>query len=323
LIFEKILITGAGIIILLTGHGVIALCLVFLASGAISTLISTVFVHRYFFRIKLSFNFSFSRDLVRSSLPFGVSLFLGMIYNSIGIIILSKMQPAEVVGWFSAGERLLRFTGILPTILSIALFPALSREMGQSKERFADLFTKGFKYSSFLAIPMVAGITILAPTIVRILFGPEYTNTTGVLQILAWVAGLIFFNIFLAALFKAANYQKLFVKIQVAAVVLNLILNLVLIHYFAHIGASIAMLATEGMIFCIGLAFALYKISKLQESLFILKVLGATCVMSLVTMYLRDYNLALVVVISTLIYFGVLYLLNGFILREFLLLRRN
>jgi O-antigen/teichoic acid export membrane protein len=246
-----------------------------------------------------------------------------MIYNSIGIVILSKMQAAEVVGWFSAGERLLRFTGILPTILSIALFPALSREVSQSKDRFTELFTKGFKYSSFLAIPMIAGITILAPTIVRILFGEDYMNSIGVLQILAWVAGLIFFNIFLAALFKAANYQKMFVKIQVIAVVFNLILNFVLIHFYAHIGAAFAMLATEGMIFCTGLLFALYKISKLQESLFILKVLGATCVMSAVTLYLRDYNLVFVVLLSTVIYFAVLYLLNGFLFREFLLLRRN
>lgn len=325
LILEKVLTTGAGIFVLLKGWGLFALAWVFVAGGLTSILVSTILVRKYFCELKLTFNidFEFMKELIVKSLPFGISMFLANIYNGIGIVFLSKMQPAEVVGWFSAAGRILKFTSIVPTILAIAIFPALSREAIKSKEKFAELFTKGFKYISYLAIPLIAGIIILSEDIAMILFGEDFFNSINVLRILAWTAGLIFFNIFLSALFNAANYQKTLVKIQIFAMVVNIILNLVLIPRYAHIGCAMAMVATEVMIFLTCIIFVYHRISRLQESTFLLKVLGATCVMSIVTLYLKSFNLFVAVILSVMIYFSVLYFFKGFLIEEVLILKKR
>lgn len=323
IVLEKLVTTGAGIFVLMKGWGVLALCWVFVGGGLISILISTGFLNKHFFKLKLAFDFKFSKQMVRAALPFGISLGLANLYHNIGIILLSAMKDAEVVGWFAAGARLLKFVAIIPTILSIAIFPALSREGIQSKERFADLFTKGFKYICFLAIPLIAGITIMADDIAKLMFGSEFTNSIVVLRILAWAGGLIFFNVFLAGLFNASNNQKKLVVIQMFATILNLALNLILIPRFAHVGAAISMVATEGVIFLTCFIFAFQRISRLQEFAFVLKALGATCVMSICLLLLTNFNIFAVVILSTAIYFSTLYVLRGFVLEEVLLLRKE
>ncbi|MFQ5752237.1 MAG: flippase [bacterium] len=322
-VFEKLITTGAGIFVLTMGWGVLALCWVFVVGGLISVLLSTSFVHKHFCKVKVAFDFHLGKRLLRSSLPFGISLCLANLYHNVGIILLSALQDAEVVGWFAAGARLLKFVGIIPTILSIAIFPALSREMIQSKDRFADLFTKGFKYICFLAIPLIAGIIIMAEDITKVMFGSEFENSIVVLRILAWAGGLIFFNIFLAGLFNASNNQKKLVIIQIFATILNVLLNLILIPRFAHVGAAISMVATEGVIFVTCIVFAFQRISRLQEFAFVLKAVAATVVMSACSLLLKNFNIFAVVILSTAIYFSALYIFRGFVLEEILLLKKQ
>ncbi len=323
LMIEKVVITVCGILVLLKGRGLLALCSVFILGGFISFILSTILLNKHFFKIRFQFDYEFARKLVYKSLPFGASLFLANLYNGIGIILLSKMQTAEAVGWFSAGARVLKFTSIIPNILSIALFPALSREIINSKEKFSELYTKGFKYICFLAIPLIAGISILSDSIASILFGAEFVNSSGVLKILAWASGLIFFNIFFASLFNAANYQKILVKIQTIALILNVCLNLLLIPHYAHLGSAFAMVVTEAVIFVTCIVFIYQKISRLQEINFIMKVIGSTCIMSIFTVLIKNHNVFAVIVLSTLIYFSVLYLMKGFLVKDIFLLKRQ
>jgi len=323
LILEKAVTTGLGIFVLTKGWGLFAFSGVFVLGGLVSVLTGNLILRKRFCKVKLAMDSSFIKNLIITSLPFGFSLFLSSVYNYISIVLLSIMKSAEVVGWFSAAFKLLRVTNVIPTVLTISLFPALSREVIQSKERFTELFTKGFKYLLFLALPLIIGTTILAKNIALMVFGDEFFNSIIVLRILVWAAGLLFFNIFFAGLYNASNNQKKLVLIQSMGLIINIGLNLLLIPRYAYVGAAIATVITEAVIFISCFFMAYQRIARLQEIFFIVKTLGATCVMLIFLLAFKNSNLFAVIVGSVGLYFLILYLFKGFTLQEVLLLRKQ
>lgn len=320
LVLEKLVTTGLGIWVLTKGLGLIAFSYVFVIGGLVSVLISIFILKRNFNVNKIDFKlkFEFTLELLKDSMLFGASMLLATIYNYVGILILSFMKPAEVIGWYSAAFKLLTITNIIPTILLAATFPTLSREVFLSKEKIAELFTKCFKYLSFLVFPLVVGTIILAKKIILLIFGTEFVNSYIALQILVWAAALIFYNIFLGGLLKAANYQRQLVKIQFWAFLVNVILNLIFIYKYSYIGAAIVTVGTEALIFIACLYITYQRITRLREIKFLSKSLISLSFMAIFCLLFKDKNVIVVIGTSIVIYFSILYLLKGFVIKEIL-----
>lgn len=323
LILEKVLTTGLGVYVLVTGKGLFVFCGVFVFGGVVSALLSFYLIHLRFKRIRLDIDLGFCRDLIKESLPFGYSMMIAMIYNNTGILMLSFMATDEVIGWYFAAFRLLTQTNVIPTILVTSMFPALSRAYLGSDLQFRDWYTKGFKYLSFLAIPLIAGTILLAGPIVHLVFGEEFGNTALALRVLAIAAGLLFINIYLTGIFKAANRQRTLVQIQLVGLVINILLNYFLIKNYSYLGAAWATVLTEGIIFIVSFSYIYFLIARLNEVGFFAKSALATGAMIGVILLTQNLNVLFVVPLSILIYVSSLYLLRGFILQEFMLLKQN
>jgi len=318
--FEKVFITALGIFLLHKGYGLFLFCGVFLLGGLISIGFSMYILHRYFdFRIKyFTVDFQILKNLIKESFPFGVSILIATIYNNVGILLLSLMNSTNVVGWYSASVKFVSITNIIPTILIAATYPALSRGGLQANERVSELFTKCIRYLSFIAFPMIVGTTILSEKIIYFIYGTEFLNAVVSLQILVWAAALVFFNIFFTGILKAANLQKLMVKIQLIGLGINIVSNLFLIKYYSYIGAAISTVVTEAFIFFAYFIIIHRKVVKLQNLRFIIKSVFATLIMSIFSFYFKDQNLLVNVAGSSAIFFGSLYIMKGFFLQEIL-----
>jgi O-antigen/teichoic acid export membrane protein len=254
-------------------------------------------------------------------LPFGLSMFLVNVYDRVDILMLTAMTSASDVGLYAAAYKLLSLTNLVPMILVTALFPALSREAVLGSAEAARIFTKGLKYLTFLALPLIAGAMVLAEELVVFMFGAEFQKAAPALQILSWVSGILFVNIFLATLLTAANHQKKLVYVQICGLITNISLNLILIPKYSFVGAALATLATEGLVLTLCLLFAMIRITRLLELSFIPKALLATAGMIAFCQFAREYNFLLVLAGATVVYFVLLYAVNGFRFAELLLTR--
>lgn len=321
LVVEKIITSGFGIALLVQGYGLLWFCGVFLVGGAVSLALSLFLIHKKFFPLQFSLEPEFSRTLLRQALPFGLSMFLINVYDRIDILMLTAMANASEVGLYAAVYKLLSLTNLVPTILVTALFPALSREAALGSEEAARIFTKGLKYLTFLALPMIAGAMVLAEELVVFMFGAEFQKAAPALQILSWVSGILFLNIFLATILTAANYQKKLVLVQICGLLANISLNWYLIPKYSFVGAALATLATEGLVFVFCLFFAMIRITRLLEFSFIPKALLATAGMIAFCLFAREYNFLLVLAGATVVYFVLLYAVKGFRFAELLLTR--
>ncbi len=321
LIIEKIITSALGIALLVQGYGLLWFCSVFLIGGVVSLALSLLFIHEKFFPLKLSFEPQFGRTLLQRSLPFGLSMFLVNVYDRVDILMLTAMTSASEVGLYAAAYKLLSLTNLVPTILVTALFPALSREAVLGSEEAARIFTKGLKYLTFLALPLIAGAMVLADDLVVFMFGAEFQKAAPALQILSWVSGILFLNIFLATLLAAANHQKKLVYVQIGGLITNVSLNLILIPKYSFVGAALATLATESLVLAFCLLFAMIRITRLLEFSFIPKALLATAGMIAFCLFAREYNFLLVLAGATVVYFVLLYAVKGFRFGELLLTR--
>ncbi|MBC7186096.1 MAG: flippase [Calditrichaeota bacterium] len=289
-IVEKGVIFAIGLVALKRGFGLYGLSWAFVVGGMVSLILGLAILRRKFFVPRLYFDYQESTRIFRGAVVFGLSVFLTTLYNRVDMVMLSLMKPPEVWGWYAAAHRLLNFTNQVPLVFMIALFPRLSHESVASKDELSRIFAKGFKYMLVLALPMVAGVILLADKIIHFFSGPGFENAIPALRVLAVDAGLVFPNMLLAGLFGASNHQNRLVAVQAVGLIANASFNYLLIPRFAHVGAAYATVGTEALVLAACLAFACRRIVVLRGFGYLPKAIGATAVMVAAVWALRGQH---------------------------------
>ena len=98
-LFEKALLVALSLFVFLSGFGVRTFATAFLIAAFIKMLLVVFLISQKFFKFKISFSLPKNVLLLRSSLFFGISVFLAMSYNRIDIIMLSSMKTMQEVAW--------------------------------------------------------------------------------------------------------------------------------------------------------------------------------------------------------------------------------
>ncbi len=178
-------------------------------------------------------------------LPLTVTVLSGVFFGYIDMIMLGHFVDSEFIGYYSAAFALV---GSVIALLgfSAVLLPIFSRLGGERLKR-------GLKKSIKMVIPIsliaIFFIVLLAPFIIKIIYGVEYSSSTLLLRMLS----LLVFSGPLTAIyttyFISKGNTKLIAKLLVSTTLINIVLNYVLIsilvkqsHYLATIGAVIAKL---------------------------------------------------------------------------------
>jgi len=320
---EKFLITIGGVGILIAGYGLLYFGSIFTFAGLISIIFSVIFLRLKFIPLKSKFDFQFIKKLFMNSLPFGISMFLVTIYDKIDTVMLSVMTDMSTVGWYSTAYRLLAITNVIPVILVTSIFPRISKEAVGNQDEVSEIFTRSFKYLFFLAIPLVSLGVLLGDEIILLVFGSQYQNSAAAFKVLVWAAAILFLNILIGALFRASDNQKKLVLIQLGGVITNIVLNLILIPTYSYIGAAVATVITEVLIFGVCFIFILRRVCKLDNFFFVFQGIIAVTFMTAIVSYLQSINLFINMAIAGVVYFGVLYALKAFTLQEVLLMRQQ
>jgi O-antigen/teichoic acid export membrane protein len=269
---------------------------------------------------------AFWKYMIKESVPFGLSSVFVRIYYYIDTLMISLMilNPNEIMGWYNAAYRLVLIWAFIPTIFLGALYPIMSRYYVSSKKDINFMFEKSFKYLMVVAIPLGVGTTILADRIILLIYGADFSQSTIALQILVWSEVLIFLNFVFGNLLNSINRQIVVTKQTMLAAALNISLNLVLIPRYSYVGAGVATVSTELFAFF----FLLYFVSKggyrLPKSMLMsfFKILCASLIMYLFLEIFCWIYLLPLILLASVIYFVVVYLL-GILDKEDLYLMRQ
>ena len=200
----------------------------------------------------------------------------------------------------------------IPVTFLGSIYPIMSKLYVSSDRYLGFMYERSFKYLMTLAIPIGVGTTVLGEDLVSLVYGPAFAPSAIALQILIWSEVLIFINSAFGYLFNSINRQMIVAKQTMLAAAFNILLNLFLIPQFSYIGASSATVATQIFSFFFLLYFASkegYGLPRKMVSSFF-KILFACLVMVLFIGTFNHLSVPILIFISSIIYFILIFLLR-------------
>lgn len=265
-------------------------------------------------KIKLAFNPNLIRLIIKITIPFGLYAIFQRFHMYLDSVLLSIMAGDKYVGLYQIAFKITFALQFLPLAFMASLYPAMSYYWKKNQEQLTISFQRAIKYLIIISLPIMIGIVILADKIV-LLFKAGFGEAILPLQITIIALLFIFINFPIGSLLNACDKQKINTINMAIVMVASVILNIILIPKYQAVGASITVLATNALMFVLGI-YWVPKIIKIKSKKIILpffKALLAAVVMGAVVFYLKSsINIFAVITIGGLIYFSLLFLIGGF-----------
>jgi len=259
--------------------------------------------------IKLSYDLNLWKQILKQSMPMGVSFLVIQLYYHFDSVLLGFMKGVTVVGWYNAAYKIvLLFIGFA-SLFGTSIFPVLSRYYKESLAKLHQFVLQCSRLNIFFGLPIAVGGTILSGQIIRFVYGSAYQSSILPLQILIWSVFTVYFNCSFAFCLLACDKQKEYMYSVIAGALVNLILNFVLIPKYSMLGASIATIVCE--VITLGLIlFYSRRIVKAIPGIDLLKIFGASAGMGVV-LYFLPGNLLIKVFVGIFVYLGAMITLRG------------
>lgn len=203
------------------------------------------------------FSLDAAKELLKDSWPLIFSSIVAMIYMRIDQIIIKEMLDDYEVGIYSAAVRLSEAFYFIPILITASLFPAILNAKKKNEKLYLSRMQKLYDLMVWIAIAIAIPVTLLSDWMVRLLYGPAYSEAGSVLMIHVWAGIFVFLGVASGRWFVAENLQMLYFWRVFNGMVINLILNFALITKYGIQGVAVATLLSY---FMAGLLFDLFNI---------------------------------------------------------------
>lgn len=191
--------------------------------------------------------------LLRSAIAEGWPMFLlrgGESMYSVGnSFILGLFVSPAFVGYFAGADKITRAAFGLMIPIRDVLFPRMSNLAARSFEKAQRLARSGMVLMVAGGIALGTVQWIFAPTIVRILMGPDFAPAVAVLRIESAYPVLVAFACSVGMQWLVPlGYDRLVLRVTLTAGILNIVLATFLAPRLAHVGMAWGVIATEAFV---------------------------------------------------------------------------
>jgi O-antigen/teichoic acid export membrane protein len=204
----------------------------------------------------------------------------------------------------------------------MAVYPLMATYAIQAPEKLQRVYLRTMRYLGTLALPMVVGITLLAPPIVDLVFGSRFQPTTRALIILMPSLLFFFLNVGDSRLMFVNDRQGLSFLFLIGSVATNLLLNVLLDPSWGAVGAATARLCSSAVLFLLSHIYVARRLIRFNLLRLLSRAAFATATMGVVVWAMRASPLALIIGTGILAYGGALLLAGGVLPEDLEMLRR-
>jgi O-antigen/teichoic acid export membrane protein len=236
---------GAGaIVVSLLGGGLVALALAFLIAEVAAAALQ-VFLGLRAGHMKLFHSRHLWRPLGRVGFPIAAAGVLVLAYARIDQILVLEVVGARAAGLYAAVYRILEQMGFLPLTVSMTLLPLVSAAYPDDPLRVRRLLQSTVDFLAMGSLPAFGVSLAAAEPIIRLVFGPEFSDAAPALPVLMAAFVVICFGYLSGNMVVVLGLQRIFLRNAVIGLVFNLSLNLILLPRWGFIAAAWVTLATE------------------------------------------------------------------------------
>jgi len=300
-------------------------------AGVISVIFNTILNYWYARKIVtfwFRFDWKYIKHLFKISLPYGIALFLSVVYFKVDIIILSLMEWSKLwdlsIALYSLPMKIVEVLMVIWWFYMTSLLPSLTKWFKENDRKQIDKFTWiSFKLLFSSAIMIFSLWVLFREYLIKIIANIDYINTTHIFNssdAFLVVFAVIVFNylslVFIYTLVASENQSKL-LKINIIVTIFNIIWNIILIPKYSFIWAWITTLLSQALLTVMWYFYTRKLIKFHLPFIFIIKnILIWWTIYSLGYYILNNYSIWLY--FDFLVYWGILFSLYlGILFFEF------
>lgn len=237
---ENVFRVVVSLVCVLTGHGVLSLFVVFVAGRVLALALVLRPLRGLPGALPLRFDMAKARYIlsrVRAFLPLIVVATVAM---RVDLLVLSYFAGETAIGSYGPAARLLYMAFLLPDSFNAALFPRISSSLAQSREQARELVAAS--QTMMIGLLTVSGLILvtLAPEIVRILFGPKFSDTAGYFQVLILMLPWYFMTCVTGYLLQAGREENTALAASSLSLVVIFVCNVVGARWMGPMGTALA-----------------------------------------------------------------------------------
>ncbi len=254
---------------------------------------------------------SFWLENLKPAVPFLVIGFLLTLEFQTDVVILSAIHTETVVAWYGAVTTIVFALTMIAQAFRAAVYPLMARFQKNNPEKLGDLYDLSIFYLGALSLPMAAGLTILSPQIIHLLYDSGFQGAVIPLELISWYLVLNFLNVPNSRIMLVQEKQKRLTLFLIGSMSLNIILNLILDPTWGASGAAAARVLSASFFFIQNYIYVSQHVHKHNLVRTLFKPVLATLVMAAGVWAAREINLWLAIFTGILLYLLTLYLIRG------------
>jgi len=179
-----------------------------------------------------------ARRLVGEGWPLVLSAVGAALYLRIDQVMLGQMSTAAETGTYAAAARLSETWFVVPGLIVASAFPYLLRLRQTEPGQYARRLQQLYDLLAWLGIGVAVALTIAAPWLVSLLYGPEFGASSTILQIHVWGGVFIAMRAAFSKWLIAERLLLFSLVSQGAGAIVNIALNLVFIPSWGGVGSA-------------------------------------------------------------------------------------
>lgn len=310
-LLEQFLRVLFSVIAIYSGYGLNEICVIFVIMRILNPILLYLVLLKEIAPVHWQPDYETIKELIKSVKTFGPILISVAFYWQLDSILMSKILGLEEVGIYNAAFRLFRFFIIFVQSFMIVFYPMASDLFANHSDKFEMICKKSIFYLLILLLPFVVTMSIFSTQLIQLLWGPKYSGSALVLQVLIWcILPYAISKIFAYALL-ASNLQRFDLRINIAGTIIKLVLLIIMMKMYGYLGAAIASLLAINIYVFLQLPFIskyLFKFHVGDIFRLGIKVVIALVSMIIVARLLMNINFICSVIVSNIVYVSALFM---------------
>jgi O-antigen/teichoic acid export membrane protein len=259
-----------------SGYGLLAVFSAHLIAVMVKLAAGSIVAYSKFVTLVLRVDLVLWGRVLRDSFPIGITSLLDNLSQRIDILILGLFRSRAEVGGFAGAYRLIDATLLVSVVLTNAIFPILSRLAAEGAASLRIPFEQALKLLVCLALPLAVVFVVIPQRIVTLVFDTSFSQSVVTLRLLGGLVVVLYACALLNSTLISLNRQGLYTVAATVALVINVALDFALIPRFGYVGACVAAIVAQVILFGMALAFVTRQVGAMALGrLFPQALLGA------------------------------------------------
>ena len=283
------------------------------------------------------YDWEYIKHIFKISLPYGIALFLSIVYFKVDIILLSIIEwPVQwdlSIALYSLPMKIVEVLMVVWGFYMTSLLPSLTDYFQKKDEgRWDHLISLSFKFLFSSAILIFVLGVLFRDYMIRIIANDDYLLTSHMFNssdaFLVVLSVIVFYFISLVFIYSlvASNNQGKLLKINIIVTIFNILWNIILIPKYRFMGAGIITLLSQILLMFLGYFYTRKLIHFHLPFVFVLKNLVFAVLIYSIWYYMLSY-LSLWLYADFIVYglllFGVYSLFLYFLFVPYIRMRKN